>query len=105
MKILIGFLCVAFLAMPINAWIEDGLIKWDYNCFWEDNNPFASRPSLAGECGGICIGTNGCKAFDWDPSQQVCFMFPVTNNILHTNGWICGYIDFRETAGNSTLDN
>ena len=97
MKLLVGVLFVAFLAMPITAWITEGAINWDYNCYWDDYSPFASQNSLAGECGGICIATSGCKAFDWDPSKQVCFMYHSVVGILHQNGWICGYREFHNT--------
>ena len=105
MRFLGMVLCAAFLAMPITAWIEEGEIKWDYNCRWDNSIHFASEVSHADECGRVCFSRAGCKAFNWDPSQQICLLFRQTSDILNKNGWICGYIDFLKSAGNSTLDN
>ena len=105
MRFLVVVLCVAFLSMPITAWIEDGEIKWDYNCRWDDIIPFTSEASRAEECGWICTIYAGCKAFEWNPSGDRCLLFHETSNILSENGWLCGYIEFPKSAGNSTHDN
>ena len=105
MKFLVGVLCVAFLAMPITAWIEDGIIRWDNNCRWDNRDPFDQYGCPAYECGEICRTTDGCKAFDWDPSKSRCLLYaPITRTYIE-NGWLCGYIEFPKSAGNSTLDN
>ena len=69
---------VALVAIPINAWNEGdgGLVRWDNGCYWIDDgsNQLATKPSLAEQCGGVCIATTGCRKFSWH--DGTCFLHP-----------------------------
>jgi hypothetical protein len=66
MKLPCFLLLVVGLMTPTLAWFsgDGGLVMWDNNCGWR-GYAFATKPSLAEQCGGICIATSGCRKFDW----------------------------------------
>jgi len=94
MKCLLALLLVSSVAASGWHESEGGLIKWDTDCWWSMHisDAIASKAAAPEECGGFCILTSGCKAFDW--GDGVCYAYSRTSTVVDKAGWMCGYREF-----------
>ena len=70
---------------------DNGLTRWDSDCdfTWYD---IGEKPSLAEQCGGVCIANPRCTHFTWVPGRG-CIMKNVDRlTERHQAGSVCGWI-------------
>ena len=101
MKCLLALLLLS-CSMAVNAWekswneSEGGAIKWDFDCLWYQMEPFTWKDMPSDLCGGFCLQTSGCQAFDWGP-WGTCHLYITAAMVGVDVGheWMCG---FREPS-------
>ena len=99
MRFILSLLLLFCLAMQSqsSSWncAEEGcVIKWDTNCAWSwpTDTAIASAAVPSEQCGAFCLGTGGCKAFDWNGGT--CYAYSATTSVINNPGWVCGYREF-----------
>jgi hypothetical protein len=73
---------------------ENGLVRWDTNCHYSNNNQIGNKPSTGEQCGGVCIANNKCTHFAY--GFGTCYMFANPGGESAADGsWTCGFVMAR----------
>ncbi|XP_004209550.1 uncharacterized protein LOC101240006 [Hydra vulgaris] len=104
MEMLLQLVVLSLLSTSVAGWQidwkigENGLVMWDQNCdfTWFD---IGEKPSLAEQCGGVCIANKHCTHFTWTEGRCLMKRNPDGISVYEARGAVCGYVTERINWG------
>jgi hypothetical protein len=99
MKMLFAVLLLV-VAVSARDWKagDNGLVKWDQDCFFHanSNEVIGSKPARAEQCGGVCIAHPSCNHFSFNGDHGICYMISSgARTASDFSGGVCGFVPSR----------